>query len=1123
MPLDAASPVLLIANRGEIAIRIARAASELGWRTVGLVSEDDQDAPHACHVDAVHVLPGKGVPAYLNINQVVAAAQAQGCTHVHPGYGFLSENASFARACAAAGLVFVGPSPEVLDELGDKARARALARRCDVPVTAGTDSATSLPQVQDFYRHLASQGAAAQDADKPIQPAIMIKALAGGGGRGMRVVESFDEIDTSFARCQSEALAAFGRGDVYVEQLVQRARHIEVQVLGDGRGAVSHAWERDCTVQRNHQKLIEIAPAPHLDPALRQHLLDAALTLAQAVKLRGLCTFEFLLDLDHPSPCAFYFMEANPRLQVEHTVTEAITGLDLVQLQLRLSQGATLAELQVLQADIPRPRGSAIQVRVNLERMGADGQALPAGGTIRAYEPPAGPGIRVDGHGHAGMQPHPGFDTLLAKVIVHHPSGFEAALQRTRRALAEFRLDGVDSNITFAQALLAHADVSAYRISTRWLQRHGAALLAAAALQPRPRAILPAWHADPAASGRAGGADARGNALPPGCMAVQATVPGSLASILVQPGDIVRAGQRVAVIEAMKMEFEIMAAQGGRIEAVLVEAGTVVNEGQALLAIDPSVDDGQAHATAAEALSPDHIRPDLAEVIERHAVTLDERRPEAVAKRHAKGHRSTRENVSDFLDEGSFIEYGALALASQRIRHKEAELISKSPADGLIAGLGTVNAAQFGEQAARCMVLAYDYTVFAGTQGITNHKKTDRMLHLALERQLPLILWAEGGGGRPNDEYPGVSLLDNMTFLGMARLSGQAPTVAIVNGRCFAGNASLAGCCDVIIATRDTTIGMAGPAMIEGGGLGKFTPEEVGPVSMQAPNGVIDIVVDNEADAVRVAKQYIGYFQGRTTDWQCTDQRPLRHVVPEKRTRIYDIREVIHTLSDTASVLALRPDFAPGMITALARLEGRPVGFLANDPRHLGGAIDAPGADKAARFMQLCDAYDIPLVVLCDTPGFMVGPDAEKTATVRHFSRMFLAAASITVPYFTVVLRKGYGLGAQAMTAGSLLAPDFTMAWPTGEFGPMGFEGAVRLGFGKQLEAIEDAGQRQMVFDQLVAAAYQKGKALNMAAHLELDDVIDPADTRRWLVRGLAAMPEPAPRQGRKRPFVDAW
>lgn len=1101
-----AAPCLLIANRGEIAIRIARAAQELGWRTVGLQAQDEGHPLHAEHVDHLHVLPGRGVPAYLDMAQVLAAARDQGCTHVHPGYGLLSENAEFARACLAAGLTFVGPAPEVLDLLGDKAQARALAVRCGVPVTAGTDHPTTLVQAQAFFKALGEGGA------------MMIKALAGGGGRGMRVVESFDEVEPLYLRCQSEAQAAFGRGDVYVEQLVRRARHVEVQVLGDGTGAVSHVWERDCSVQRNHQKLVEVAPAPHLDPALRLHLLESAVTLAQVVRLGGLCTFEFLVDLDHPTSTGYCFMEANPRLQVEHTVTEQVTGLDLVQLQLRLSQGATLVALGVTQADIPRPQGTAIQVRVNAERMGPQGQALPAGGLVLAYEPPAGPGIRVDGHGHAGMQPHPGFDTLVAKVIVHHPQGFEAALQRTRRALAEFRLDGVDHNIAFVQALLAHADVLSYQLSTRWLQHQVGALVLQAAQQRRPQ---PLPHLAQGLTKAAPAADQA--AVPEGCVAVRASVPGSLLSLLVEPGALVRAGQRVAVIEAMKMEFEILAEQGGRVEAALCEVGTVVAQGQPLLALDPRHDDGQVHAASGVVQDPDHIRPDLAEVLERHAVTQDERRPEAVARRHAKGHLTARENVALLIDEGSLIEYGALALASQRTRLKEAELITRSPADGLVAGLATVNAAQFGEQAARCMVMAYDYTVFAGTQGVVNHKKTDRMLHLALQRQLPLVLWAEGGGGRPNDEYPGVSLLDNMTFLGLARLSGLVPTVAIVNGRCFAGNASLAGCCDVIIATQDTTIGMAGPAMIEGGGLGTFTPEEVGPVSMQEPNGVIDIVVQDEAEAARVAQQYLGYFQGRSSTWTAADQRPLRHAVPEQRTRIYDIRQVIDTLCDEGSVLELRPRFASGMVTALARLEGRPVGLIANDPRHLGGAIDAHGADKASRFMQLCDAFDIPLISLCDTPGFMVGPAAEKTATVRHFSRMFLAASSLTVPFFVVVLRKGYGLGAQAMTAGSLLAPEFTVAWPTGEFGPMGFEGAVRLGFGKQLEAIADPVQRQQVFNGLVAAAYARGKALNMAANLELDDVIDPADTRRWLLRGLASMPMPAPRQGRKRPFVDAW
>ncbi|RZL11367.1 MAG: carbamoyl-phosphate synthase large subunit [Rubrivivax sp.] len=1109
MPLSASSPspVVLIANRGEIAIRVARAAAALGWRSVGVVAGDEGLPRHARQVDALAVLPGRGASAYLDIGALIAAAQAQGCTHVHPGYGFLSESAAFAQACADAGLVFVGPSPQVLDWLGDKARARALAKECGVPVTAGLDRATSVAEAQAFLAELGEGGA------------LMIKALAGGGGRGMRVVEEAGELAALHARCQSEAQAAFGRPDVYVEQLVRRARHIEVQVIGDGQ-AVSHLWERDCTIQRNHQKLVEMAPAPGLAPALRDRLLEAATRMASHVALQGLCTFEFLVDADQPG--GFYFMEANPRVQVEHTVTEAVTGIDLVQAQLRVAQGCSLDELTLRQAAIPAPQGLAIQLRVNAERMGPDGRALPAGGVVTAYEPPSGPGVRVDAQGHVGFAPHPGFDTLLAKVIVHQRmGGLGPALRAGGRALAEFRLEGVDSNLAFLQAVLAHADVQANQITTRWLEAHVGELLAEVPAQPRPSP----WPGQdtPAASPATGGLDGERLDDAEGLIAVRAPVPGSLVDLLVAVGEAVHAGQRLAVIEAMKMEFEVTAPQAGTVRALLASPGTVVADGQTLMALDADPGAQAAQHTEATAVDPDHIRADLAEVLERHAVTLDAQRPDAVARRHAKGHRTARENVADFLDEGSFIEYGGLALASQRIRLKEAELIAKSPADGLIAGLGTVNAAQFGEQPARCMVLAYDYTVFAGTQGITNHKKTDRMLHLALQRQLPLVLWAEGGGGRPNDEYPGVSLLDNMTFLGLARLSGLVPLVAIVHGRCFAGNASLAGCCDVIIATEETSIGMAGPAMIEGGGLGRFAPEEVGPVSMQAPNGVIDIVVADEREAVQVAQQYIGYFQGRTSGWAAPDQRLLRQMVPEKRTRVYDVRQVIHTLCDEGSVLELRARFAPGMVTALARLEGRPVGLIANDPRHLGGAIDADGADKAARFMQLCDAFDIPLVSLCDTPGFMVGPDAEKTATVRHFSRMFLTAASLTVPFFTVVLRKGYGLGAQAMTAGSLLAPDFTVSWPSGEFGPMGLEGAVRLGFGKQLESIEDATQRQQAFDQLVAAAYQRGKALNMAAHLELDDVIDPADTRHWLVRGLAAMPIPAPRQGRKRPFVDAW
>ncbi|MDB5513204.1 MAG: Carbamoyl-phosphate synthase chain, ATP-binding, partial [Enterovirga sp.] len=499
-------------------------------------------------------------------------------------------------------------------------------------------------------------------------------------------------------------------------------------------------------------------------------------------------------------------------------------------------------------------------------------------------------------------------------------------------------------------------------------------------------------------------------------------------------------------------------------------------------------------------------------------------RPAAVARRRKTGQRTTRESLSQLCDPDSFIEYGPLAVAARRRKHSVAELVEMSPADGVVSGIGTVNADLFGAAGARCMVVAYDYTVMAGTQGQMNHKKQDRMFKLAAEWRLPVVLFAEGGGGRPGDtDRLGLTGLDVPTFGQFASLSGLVPLVGVVSGRCFAGNAALLGCCDVIIATKNTSVGMGGPAMIEGGGLGIYTPEEVGPVSFQVPNGVIDILVEDEEEAVETAKRYLSYFQGPVAEWSAPDQRQLRRLIPENRLRVYDIRAVIEGLADEGSILELRRSFGIGIVTALVRIEGKPFGLLANNPKHLGGAIDADAADKAARFVQLCDAHGLPILSLCDTPGFMVGPEAEKTALVRHVCRMFVTAASIGVPYFTVVLRKGYGLGAQAMAGGGFHASVFTIAWPTGEFGGMGLEGAVRLGFRKEMEAIADPDERETYFRDKVAGMYANGKAISIASVLEIDEVIDPADTRRWVSSGLNAAPPPPRGGGRRRPFVDTW
>jgi acetyl/propionyl-CoA carboxylase alpha subunit len=1074
---NTAPGALLIANRGEIAIRIARAAAELGIRTVAIFSEDDAISLHIRKADEARPLSGIGPTAYLDIDQILGVAREAGCDAIHPGYGFLSENAGFARRCAEERITFVGPRPDILELFGNKAQARALAARCGVPLLEGTNDATSADEARAFFSSL-GDGAA-----------MMIKAIAGGGGRGMRVVSKLEDVEAAHTRCRSEAQKAFGNGDVYVEQFIPKARHVEIQIVGDGQG-VTHLGERECSIQRRHQKIIEIAPSPALPSGVRDKLTAAAVRLAREACFDNAGTFEFLVYED-----SFAFLEANPRLQVEHPITEELTGIDLVKTQLQLAGGSSLAELGLKQAEVQFRRGFAVELRINLETVDSTGHALPAHGTLTAFEPPSGPGIRVDTFGYAGYSTNPRFDSLLAKLIAYSPSpSFTDAVARMQRALSEFRVEGVANNIPFLQLVLQHADFRAGEIYTRFVDDHIADLAA------------PTGQASPGLSTH-----------------VIAALQGTVVSVDVAVGDLVHQGQQIAVLEAMKMEHIVKADRSGMVRSVNVTKGDVVFAGHPLIFVEEA-DVAGAASEAEEQPDLDHIRPDLAEVIERHAMGMDERRPEAVERRRKTGQRTARENIADLCDAGSFIEYGALAIAAQRRRRSLEDLIRSTPADGMVTGIGAVNGTLFDDARARCMVMAYDYTVLAGTQGSLNHKKTDRLLRLAEQWRLPLVLFAEGGGGRPGDtdSLPGAHL-DVPTFFNFAKLSGLVPLVGIVSGRCFAGNASLLGCCDVIIATENSSIGMAGPAMIEGGGLGVFKPDEVGPIDVQTANGVVDVAVAGEDEAVQAAKKYLSYFQGPLATWGAGDQRLLRQCVPENRLRVYDVRKVIHTLADIGSVLELRPKFGIGMITAFLRIEGRPLGLIANNPIHLAGAIDPEGADKAARHMQLCDAFGIPILSLCDTPGFMVGPDIEKKAQVRHTSRMFVTGASLTVPYLTVVLRKGYGLGAQAMAGGCFHAPFLHVSWPTGEFGGMGLEGATKLGFRKELEAIKDPKERQEFFEKMVAKYYETGKALNVASYLEFDDVIDPAATRDWIVRALKSLPAPLPSSGKRRPFIDAW
>jgi acetyl-CoA carboxylase carboxyltransferase component len=516
------------------------------------------------------------------------------------------------------------------------------------------------------------------------------------------------------------------------------------------------------------------------------------------------------------------------------------------------------------------------------------------------------------------------------------------------------------------------------------------------------------------------------------------------------------------------------------------------------------------------------VRPELAELRERRALLADEARPEAVEKRHSTGRRTARENLADLVDPDSFVEYGGFAIAAQRARREVRELLERTPADGLIAGTARINGEQFGDRAA-CAVLSYDYMVLAGTQGVFGHRKKDRLFELIERMRLPTVLFAEGGGGRPGDtDYPVVSALDTRAFALWARISGLAPRIAIVAGRCFAGNAVLAGSADLIVATEDIALGMGGPAMVAGGGLGEFAPEEIGPISVQSPNGVVDVRVADEAAAVDVTKRLLAYFQGSLDRWEDPDPARIREVVPESRRRAYDVHKAIDALVDVGSATYLRDEFARGMVTALARIEGRPIGIVANNPMQLAGAITSDGSDKAARFMQLCDAYGIPLLSLIDTPGMMVGPDAEATALVRHCSRLFNTGANLTVPLVAVILRKAYGLGAQAMAGGGLHEPLLTVGWPTAELGAMGLEGAVRLGLRRELEAIADPDEREQRVREVTEHAHEHAKALNAATIFELDDVIDPVDSRRLIAATLTAAGSALRPDAPRRP-VDTW
>jgi acetyl/propionyl-CoA carboxylase alpha subunit len=1071
---------LIVANRGEIAVRVLRTARERGLRSVAVYAADDRSSAHVGHADEAIQLTGTGPSAYLDIGDIMRVAAETGSTLLHPGYGFLSENAELARACASAEVTFVGPSAGVLEIFGDKAAARAVAIEAGVPVLAGTPGRCSVREAETLLRRYPD--------------GIMLKAVHGGGGRGMAAVRDIKELAAAFDRCAREAAAASGQPELLAEELFERAKHIEVQVVaatdtGRARRQVLALGDRDCSVQRRNQKVLECGPAPGLTEELRRDLHAAACRVIGATDYCGVGTVEFLVRGSR-----FVFLEVNPRIQVEHTITEEILGLDLVACQIEIARGLALSDLDLpsgvvyegheVTGDPVCQAIVAMQARINAEAFVDSGDSYPSSGVLETFRMPEPDLARVDTHAFEGMKVSGMYDSLLAKVIVRSDSGFEQCCDRMVAALDEVTISPVENNTEILEAIVQDPEFRTGTATTDYFETHWGALAVAAGVARRD-----------SGSEEDSGRDAPDEA---GAVVVlRSPMPGTVVEVATEAGSVDKGGSLV-VLEAMKMYHVLRAPAAVAVLVAHVGVGEAVTRDDPLLEYRITGEDELVHESSSSEQA--HIRDNLVEVQRRHALTLDAARPEAIERVHARGRRTARENLADLIDPGSLVEYGALALAAQLGRRSEEELIARTPADGMICGTATVNASLHGATRAKVVVMAYDYSVLAGTQGMRNHLKNDRMFDLARRMNLPVILFPEGGGGRPGDvDSPNVTGLQVPSFVEMGALSGVCPVISVVSGRCFAGNAAMLGMSDIVIATPDANIGMGGPAMIEGGGLGTFNPEEIGPISVQRANGVVDIVADSEAEAVALARTCLGFFQGEIPTWEAPPADAPRSAVPTNRLHAYDARAAIDSIVDVDSAVELRADYGRGIITTLARVEGRPFGLFINDTRHLGGAIDAEAADKLYDFMTMCESHGIAMVSLCDTPGFMVGPQAEKDATVRRFSRLFVAGARLSVPFGLVVLRKAYGLGAMAMAGGSVRVPQFAVSWPSGELGPMGLEGSVRLGFRRELEAAPDEAARDALFNRLVSEAYEQAKAMRAAGAFEIDDVIDPADTRRWI------------------------
>jgi acetyl/propionyl-CoA carboxylase alpha subunit/acetyl-CoA carboxylase carboxyltransferase component len=1100
---------VLIANRGEIAGRIARAAHGLGIETIGIHAPVDALSLHTRLVDESRELtppdPSDPVSAYLDVDSLVALAMETGCDAVHPGYGFLSENARFAARLAEAGIAFVGPPVPSLELFGDKVRAREFAAGLDIPLIPGSQSA------------LDSAEAATEQAEAIGYP-VMLKAAAGGGGRGMRIVGSPGEMSEAFARCTGEAEQAFGDGTLFLEKLVARPRHIEVQVLGDVAGEVVHLFERDCSIQLRHQKVIEMAPAPLLNDGLRRAMLEAAVSLTRAAGYVNAGTVEFLVD---PEAGSFFFIECNPRIQVEHTVTEEILGLDLVAAQFRLAAGESLADLGYPdQGSVGRPRGYAIQARV----------VCRGAGTLSGYREPSGAGVRVDGNGYVGYAPPPQFDPLLAKVIVRG-GVFERVVDQTRRTLGEFHIGGVPTNLLQLQQILELAEIPAVTFRTTLLEEHpdlgqaapGSIYKGAALALLEQQAVGSAMEVTPADT-----APPPGLSVADGALGVEVPMAGTVVSVNAGSGDVVAAGQTLIVVSAMKMESVVVAPAAGQVVEVLpLEEGDRVGVGQIVVSLRPDASLATDGAAAADTWAGT-----LEEVATLRALAEERLAPGSedpgVVRQRSRGKLTCRERIDLLLDEGSFREVGSVAgFASY---DEEGQIAAFTPANS-VGGWGRI-------EGRTVVVCADDFTSRGGHADGAIGAKSGYLDRLSIEMRIPsvrLLDGSSGGGsvaamvpeqkktgeskakessgaikaGRPRVAGAGGSFLPG--HLGSSMYAEQLTTVPVVNvllGSVVGIGAAKAVLGHFSVMVRDIAqLFVAGPPVVSHAMGYDITKEDLGGWHIHCRNGSVDNLAETEEEAAALARRFLSYLPENVfeappvsapdpADPADRREEALFTLIPRKRTTTFDVRKGIRLMADRDSFFEIGPLWGTDQVTGFARFNGHPVGVIASDSQHAnGGALTADGCDKLKRHLDLCDLFHLPVLNLVDNPGFAVGLEHERTGTIRKGGEWMVAFAQVKVPIFTVLMRRSFGVaGNNYATPRS--RPSMRVIWPAADMGGIPPEGGIEAAYKRQLAEAEDP---KAFREELMARIESARGPVGPLNRFQIEEMIDPRDTRRYV------------------------